>query len=132
MRSRDKTGAIIVIWGIVGGILLLFMALKMVSGGELTAFETLFGSAMMLAAGVASYGIANSGRVEESFPTSEHQSRLPKAKTSDMALADRLIDSMSEEEIAALRRRLTMDNSTHMGDDGELISLEEAMHTRHS
>ncbi len=132
MRSRDKAGAIIVIWGIVGGLLLLFMALKVLTGSELSSNETLFGIAMMLAAGVASYGIAISARVEESLPTSVRQSRLPKAKTSDMALAERLIDSMSDEEIAALRRRLMLDDSTRMGDDGELISLEEAMHTRRS
>jgi hypothetical protein len=44
----------------------------------------------------------------------------PKAKRSDMALVDRLIDSMSDSELDALRRRLERSGSS-LGDDGELL-----------
>lgn len=50
----------------------------------------------------------------------------PKAKRSDMALVDRLIGSMSESELAALRRRLN-ENAPVVGDDGEMVSLDELL-----
>ena len=50
----------------------------------------------------------------------------PKAKRSDMALVDRLIGSMSESELAALRKRLNQDTPV-LGDDGEMVSLDELL-----
>ncbi len=47
-----------------------------------------------------------------------------KAKRSDTALIERLIDSMSDEELAALRRRLVGGMST-IGDDGEIVPLDQ-------
>ena len=47
-----------------------------------------------------------------------------KAKHSDTALVDRLIESMNDAELVALRKRLTR-NGSIMGDDGELVSLVE-------
>jgi hypothetical protein len=52
-----------------------------------------------------------------------------KAKNSDSALVDRLIDTMSDEELAALRRRLSAGGTT-VGEDGELVTLEEALRGR--
>lgn len=44
----------------------------------------------------------------------------PKAKRSDLALVDRLIESMSDSELEALRRRLDQGGSA-IGADGELL-----------
>ena len=127
MKSDDKVGAIVVIWGIVGGLLLLVLIVKVLGGGELTFNETLLGGAAMLAAGLASFGIATSGRVESLPSTSRKQSRGgSKAKTSDMALAERLMDSMTDEEIASLRRRLVAHESAP-SDDDEIVTLEEVL-----
>ena len=48
-----------------------------------------------------------------------------KAKRSDTALVDRLLDSMSDAEVAALRRRLEEENEAVAGDDGEMVSLDD-------
>jgi hypothetical protein len=52
-----------------------------------------------------------------------------KPKRSDMGLAERLIDSMSDEELEALRQRL-MGGSMTIGDDGELIPAERSSQRR--
>ena len=64
--------------------------------------------------------------VEEAEDEEEEIITTPKAKRSDMALVDRLIGSMSEPELAALRKRLNQDTPV-VGDDGEMVSLDELL-----
>ncbi len=63
-------------------------------------------------------------------PGMQNMNGQGKAKRSDLALVDRLVASMSDEELAALRERLTDertagdkvdDTITSVGDDGEIV-----------
>jgi hypothetical protein len=64
-------------------------------------------------------------RVPNAGETTTDRSRIGhKAKRSDTALIDRLIDSMSDAEVAAFRKRL-MGNDPVVGDDGEIVSLDD-------
>ena len=52
------------------------------------------------------------------------QAARGKAKRSDLTLVERLVDSLSEEEMHALRERLSIAElgSTELGADGELVA----------
>ncbi len=63
-------------------------------------------------------------RVPNTVETKMDSGRISgKAKRSDTALVDRLLDSMSDAEVAALRKRL-MGNDLVVGDDGEMVTLD--------
>jgi len=131
MTSRDKAAVIIVMW-LIAAALSLLVLLGSISRG-LEAWPALLVMVLIGSAVGGSIAITTGTKTVET-PTRE--ARTPrmtgKAKTSDMTLADRLIDSMSDEEIAALRRRLSHENGAQVGDDGEVVSLEEALRERRS
>jgi len=125
MKSGDKARALMVMW----------IVIAILAGITLTGIRTDSGSAWILAvlalafAGMAlggTYIVAIMTRTMPDSAESAHDTRSRdriKAKTSDMALVDRMIDNLNDEELAALRRRLLSSD-----DDGEVLSLEEALH----
>ncbi|MCA9903762.1 MAG: hypothetical protein KC547_07900 [Anaerolineae bacterium] len=122
MTSRDKAAVIIVMWMIAAVLSFFTLVGRSMDGWVALIVIGLIGSAV---GGSVAITAGTQTVVEPSREHHVHSSG--KAKTSDMSLVDRMIDSMSDEEIAVLRRRLALDNNTHMGDDGELLSLEEAL-----
>ncbi|MCL4248369.1 MAG: hypothetical protein KJ065_09505 [Anaerolineae bacterium] len=122
MTSRDKAVVIIVMWMIAAALSFFTLVGRSMDGWVALIVIGLIGSAV---GGSIAITAGTQTVVEPSREQRIDSSR--KAKTSDMSLVDRMIDSMSDEEIATLRRRLTLDNNTHMGDDGEVLSLEEAL-----
>ncbi|MCC6613910.1 MAG: hypothetical protein IT320_10560 [Anaerolineae bacterium] len=130
MTSRDKAAVIIVMW-LIAAALSVFVLLGSISRGidgwSALLVMTLIGSAVG-----GSIAMTTGTKTVEPPTREQRSSSLGKAKTSDMALADRLIDSMSDDEIAALRRRLMSERGAHVGDDGEVISLEDALRERRS
>ncbi|MCC6613911.1 MAG: hypothetical protein IT320_10565 [Anaerolineae bacterium] len=127
MKSGDKARALIAMW----------IVTAIVAGATLNGLNVSSGSAWVLAVlGLAFAGMAVGGTyivaiMTKTMPDGEEMMRdtrtyeRGKAKTSDMALVDRMVDNLNDEELAALRRRLLAG-----GDDGEVLSLEEALHRR--
>jgi hypothetical protein len=65
-------------------------------------------------------------RVPNTVETKTDSGRISgKAKHSDTALIDRLLDSMSDAEVAALRKRLMSNDDLVVGDDGEMVTLDD-------
>ena len=128
MTSRDKAAVIIIMWLIAAA--LSFFVLFGSIGNGLDVWSALLVMALIGSAVGGSIAITTGTKTIETPGREQRSHSMGKAKTSDMALADRLIDSMSDEEIAALRRRLSGENGAHVGEDGEIVSLEEALRSR--
>ncbi len=119
MTSGDRLKALMAVW-IACFLMALTVAIfarglegwAVVSLGAMMMIMVLLATAMIMRAGGPS-----------SEPIEREQIR-GKAKRSDTALIERLIDSMSDEELAALRRRLIGEMST-IGDDGEIVPLDQ-------
>ncbi len=122
MTSRDKAVVIIVMWMIAAALSFFTLVGRSMDGWVALIVIGLIGSAVG-----GSIAITTGTQTVVEPSREQRIDSSGKAKTSDMSLVDRMIDSMSDEEIATLRRRLALDNNTHMGDDGELLSLEEAL-----
>jgi hypothetical protein len=119
MTSGDRLKALAIVWG---AITVIAVALAMF-GGNMDRFMALFfGVAMMLAAMLSTAMImrgAGHEEVSSRKTVSSRRGTSGKAKRSDMALVDRLIETMSDSELDALRQRLG-DDSAAVGDDGEI------------
>lgn len=115
MTSTHKTGTIIVLW--IAGLVMM----GMLTNNEINVGSVILG--VFVFAGVigSTIAITQSAAAAESAEPVAMRGRS-KMKNSDAALVDRLIDSMSEEELSALRRRLG-DEAMTVGDDGELVSI---------
>jgi hypothetical protein len=120
LNSGDRLRALFVIWGAATMIaisLMIFLGraegwVTVVLGLALT-FMTLLATFMVTRASTTVETKVDTGRISG------------KAKHSDTALIDRLLDSMSDAEVAALRRRLEEENEAVVGDDGEMVSLDD-------
>ena len=127
MKSGDKARALAAMWVVIA----------ILAGSTFNSLDFDSGSAWVLAVlGIVFAAMALGGTyivaiMTKTMPESEEQARdarlrdRVKAKTSDMALVDRMVENLNDEELAALRRRLLSSD-----DDGEVISLEEALQTR--
>jgi hypothetical protein len=117
MTSAHKLGAIIFLW--IAGLIAIGAIVNANPGMD-------FGAAIL---GVfVLIGVAGTSIAITQMPTADRHAPAQtqgnsKLKNSETALMDRLIDSMSEEELAALRRRLG-DGEMRIGDDGELVQIQ--------
>ncbi len=101
---------------------LMGLAIAIFASGAEGWVPVSLGGMLMIMTVLATYMITRSGG-QSSEPIEREQAR-GKAKRSDTALIERLIDSMSDEELAALRQRLVGGMST-IGDDGEIVPLDQ-------
>jgi hypothetical protein len=120
LNSGDRLRALFVIWGAATAIAISMLIFLQHAEGWVTvvlglavAFMTLLATFMVTRA---------SNTVETRIDTGRMSG---KAKRSDTALIDRLLDSMSDAEVAALRRRLEEEADAVIGDDGEMVSLDD-------
>ncbi len=119
MTSGDRLKALMAVW-----ITCFLMALTIAIFASATAWAAVsLGGMLMFMTLLATFMITRA-KGPDSEPMEREQTRW-KAKRSDTALIERLIDSMSDEELAALRQRLIGDLST-IGDDGEIVPLNQA------
>jgi hypothetical protein len=125
MTSRDKRLVVIIAW--LAATVLSFAIIM--ENSPLDFWSAIAAVGIIGVAFGATMGVTTGVKTIEEQPRADVRASgdWRKAKNSDNALIDRLIDSMSDEELAALRRRLTAGNRTAVGDDGELVTLEEAM-----
>ncbi len=127
MKSRDKTQALIAMWiviAILAGVTFTSLDFTSSTSWVFAIFAVVFGA--MALGGTYIIAIMTRTMPDSGDRTHESDRRDPgKAKTSDLALVDRMVESLSDEELAALRRRLLAGE-----DDGEVISLEEALQAR--
>jgi hypothetical protein len=119
LNSGDRLKALFIVWTVCG-----LIAIAMVFGlHDVDAFSGIaLGVMLTTMTLLATFMIT---RVPNTVETRIDTGRIgSKAKHSDTALIDRLIESMSDTEVAALRRRL-MGNDPVVGDDGELVTLDD-------
>ena len=122
MESGHKVIAVVLIWAIVIGTAAATLPTLATTITEEWVLVAMMGIFAVIGLGVTFMILGLIPNVK-STDANLVQTRGGKPKNEDMGLADRLIASMSDEEIAALRRRLN--DST--GDDGEIVSMEETL-----
>lgn len=128
MKSEHKALALLGTWlmiGVLAGVVLTNFGLGIQEEWVIAAVTGIF--ALLLISMTAIITVATPTIASDKSADSRAARGLSKAKNSDTALVDRLIATMSEEELAALRRRLSAPDSAEVGDDGEVISLEDAI-----
>ena len=124
MRSHHRLAALIFVW-LVFAVLAFFI----VSGIETSSADLILGSVYALTALAATTLIARIPSVEDSTARfMQTGQRAHKAKRGESQLVDRLIDTLSDDELARLRERLMFDPEAV--DDGEMVSLEELIERR--
>ncbi len=120
MTSGDRLKALGIVWG---AITVMAVALAMF-GHNMSEFLGVFFGVAMITVALLSTAMIMRGAAQDDVrsrkpASSRRTSGSGKAKRSDMALVDRLIESMSDSELDALRQRLGDDNAS-IGDDGEI------------
>jgi hypothetical protein len=125
LNPRDRLKALSIVW--TAFTLTVVGVALFTAKGEGYVVLTL-GLALALMSLLATFMIT---RIPNADETADSSRISAKAKRSDTALIDRLIESMSDAELAALRKRLTGDSTT-VGDDGEIVSLDELQAGRNS
>ena len=115
MKSKERTKMFSTVWTVFTW-LFLFVAVF----GEHTDVILIVLLGLGLLTLLATYMITRADIPNE---TNDRPTITSKSKRSDTALVDRLLESMSEAEMAALRRRLMGD--IPVGSDGELVPLDE-------
>ncbi len=120
LTRKDRMKMLSTIWTVYT----LFGVLILVFGEGAGAGIVLLGLALMTL--LATLVIAWSRVVDEA---TDNPAISAKAKRSDLALIDRLVDSMSDAELTALRKRLAA--NVFVSDDGEIASLEELRTSNH-
>ena len=127
MKSRDKTQALIAMWiviAILAGVTFTSLDFNSATSWVFAIFAAVFGA--MALGGTYIVAIMTRTMPDDGDRALERHARdRDKAKTSDLALVDRMVESLSDEELAALRRRLLASD-----DDGEVISLEDVLQAR--
>ncbi len=119
MTSGDRLKALMAVW--VALVLLLGVVIVFMSSSSVAWAAVSLGAMLMVVALLATFMITRAkGPTSEPLEREEYRG---KAKRSDTALVERLIDSMSDDELAAFRERLMGGMST-MGDDGEIVPLD--------
>ncbi len=122
MESSHKVIAVVIIWAIVLGVAAATLQPLAASVSQEWVLVAIMGIFATLGLGVT-FMIGSLIPTVTKGESNAVQTRGGKAKNEDMNLAERLIASMSDDEIEALRRRL---NDT-VGDDGELVSVDERL-----
>jgi hypothetical protein len=113
LNSGDRLRALFVVWTActVMAVSMMIFRVESTAAGLALTFVTALATLMIT-------------RVPNTVETTTDSNRISaKAKRSDTALIDRLIDSMSDAEVAALRKRL-MEDDRIVSDDGEIVSLD--------
>jgi len=116
MKSKERTKMFSTVWTV---FIWLFLFVAVFGEHTEVVLIVLLGLGLMTL--LATFMITQAGIPNE---TNDSPSITSKSKRSDTALVDRLLESMSEGEMAALRRRLMGDISV-IGSDGELVPLDE-------
>ena len=120
MNSGDRLRALFVVWG--AATVIAISMLIFLSGAE-GWVRVVLGLAVTFMTLLATFMVT---RAQSTIETRiDSHSVSGKAKRSDTALVDRLLDSMSDAEVAALRRRLDEEADSVVGDDGEIVSLDD-------
>jgi hypothetical protein len=120
LNSGDRLRALFVIWGAATAIVISMMIFLGHAEGWVTA---VLGLAVAFMTVLATFMVTRASSMVETKMDTGRMSG--KAKRSDTALIDRLLDSMSDAEVAALRRRLEEEADSVVGDDGEMVSLDD-------
>jgi hypothetical protein len=129
MNSSDKAGAIFVTWVIVGA--LAFFTLPRIAETVSEDWVVLGVMGILALIGLGTTFILAVMTSTESKPSVEREPReRSKPKNSDTALVDRLLATMSDDELASLRRRLSADDLVALDDDGELVPLHQNVRGR--
>jgi hypothetical protein len=118
LNSGDRLKALFIVWTVCG--LIAVSMIIMLHNADAFSGITM-GLMLVIMTLLATFMIT---RVPNTVETRADADRISgKAKRSDTALVDRLLDSMSDAEVAALRKRL-MSNDLVVGDDGEMVTLD--------
>ncbi len=118
MTSSHKTSTIAVMW-ISAAVM---MGMITTNNPDMGAGAVILSVLVFLGVVSATIAITQAGVVGDNGSNAKAGGQS-KIKNSDSALVDRLLDSMSEEELAVLRRRLG-DEALAVGDDGELVQIQ--------
>ncbi len=119
MNSGDRLKALMAVW--IASVC-MGVTIAIFTGGAQGWVPVSLGGMLMFMTLVATFMITRSG--EQTSEPLEREQYRGKTKRSDTALIERLIDSMSDEELASLRQRLVGGMST-IGDDGEIVPLDQ-------
>lgn len=118
MTSTHKTGVIVVMW--IAAMVMMGMITN--TNPDMGAGAVILAIFIFLGVIGGTIAISQASTVREDGDRANVSGRS-KLKNADAALVDRLIDTMSDEELAALRRRLG-DHELGIGDDGELVQIQ--------
>jgi hypothetical protein len=128
MNSDGKAGAIVLTWLMVGGIAFFTLPRIAETVSEDWVILGVMGILALIGLGTT-FIVAVMTRTEPL--TGERQTReRAKPKNSDTALVDRLLATMSDDELASLRRRLSADEQMALDDDGELVPMAQGLDKR--
>jgi hypothetical protein len=123
MKSEHKALSIIAMWFAVFAIMaILFIGRDVTLGPGILAFMTIVGAIG------GTIELAQSGTAKET-PT-QNDRDAEKAKNRASARVDKLLSGLSEDDLITLRRRLADDDSVRISDDGEVVTLEQALRGR--
>ncbi|MDX2137800.1 MAG: hypothetical protein SF123_06865 [Chloroflexota bacterium] len=123
MKSEHKALSIIAIWFATAGIMaMLFLGRDVDLGGGVLAFF------ILAFAAISTTEIAGS-KVPQPVVTQTSE-KVEKAKNRASARVDKLLSGLSEDDLVTLRRRLADDDSVRISNDGELVTLEQALRGR--
>jgi hypothetical protein len=123
MKSEHKALTIIAVWFAAFAIMAIFFIDRDVTlGTGILAFVALAG------ASATTIEIAQSSAKE--LAQQQKIIKTEKAKNSKFARVDKLLAGLSDDDLAALRRRLVADEPASISDDGELVTLEEVLRGR--
>jgi hypothetical protein len=115
MKSSQKTFTIVIMWISA----MLMMGMIATNNPSMGAGATILSIFLLVSVTAGTIAISQTGVSGEG--ERERPSGSSKVKNSDTALMERLIDNMSEDELAALRNRLG--SGVTVGDDGELVEM---------
>ena len=118
MTSNHKTGVIVVMWIAA----MVMMGVITNNNPEMGAGAVILAIFILLSVIGGTIAISQADTIRENGEQARASGR-GKLKNGETALMDRLIDSMNEEELAALRRRLG-DGEMRIGDDGEMVQIQ--------
>ncbi|MCC7207327.1 MAG: hypothetical protein IT323_08475 [Anaerolineae bacterium] len=123
MTSRDRLIGLGLVWLIYAALLGYMISQGPATVAVSVPFMVFLTLVTLLASFFLTRGAAPAANQDQGSARAARDRELtaanPKAKRSDLALVDRLIDSMSDSELDALRQRLEQSGSA-LGADGEL------------
>lgn len=124
MNSDGKAGAIVLTWLMVGVIAFFTLPRIAETVSEDWVILGVMGILALIGLGTT-FIVAVMTRTEPMTKVERETSERPKPKNSDTALVDRLLATMSDDELASLRRRLSTEEQMTLDDDGELVPMAQ-------